>query len=146
MFNRGSLSEENPPLSDSSFFKFVVANDFVSSEQAENTIGITLKIFFLVVFASFLIFMVRLIDKDRQRMDRYKRPVRRLRKSRQAWQNKQREALARQADEDADAGEESEASEPADEAEDNGPSKAATPTDETTDTDNKPRQDESSTP
>ena len=36
--------------------------------------------------------MLRLIDKDRQRMDNYKRPVRRLRKNRQAWQKKQRAA------------------------------------------------------
>ena len=46
MFNRGSFRDEDRPLSDSSYFKFIVANDLLVEERSESTIGMTLKIFF----------------------------------------------------------------------------------------------------
>ena len=101
LYNRGSLANPDAALSDSSYFKFIIANDFVSDAHQETTIGTVLKVFFLVVFASFLAFMVRLIDKDRQRMDSYKRPVRKLRQSRKALHKKQREAMTAQSERDA---------------------------------------------
>ncbi|TVR13892.1 MAG: hypothetical protein EA401_05780 [Planctomycetota bacterium] len=82
VFNRGSLADEDRALSDSVYFKMFVSDGFERTPPREPTSIFVLKVGFLVVFTSMLIFFVRLMDRERVRLDDYKRPVRRLRKAR----------------------------------------------------------------
>lgn len=82
VFNRGSLADPDRALSDSVYFKMFVSDGFTIIPPREPTSILVLKIAFLVIFTSMLIFFVRLMDRERVRLDDYKRPVRRLRKAR----------------------------------------------------------------
>lgn len=99
VFNRGSLADADRALSDSVYFKFIVSNEFEVTPPREEVSIIILKVGFLVVFASLLVFILYLIDRDRVRMDDYKKPLRKIRKARRDWQGqRRREAAAAEGD------------------------------------------------
>ncbi|TVR47002.1 MAG: hypothetical protein EA402_01910 [Planctomycetota bacterium] len=104
VFNRGSLRNTDRALSDSVYFKFIVAGSFSSEPPRTEISTLFLQVGFLIVFTSLLIFIVRMIDADRRRLDDYKKPLRKLRANRRALAKKRRLAEAQEA-ETADASE-----------------------------------------